>query len=133
MAHRLPTEIVPGELRHRIQIVKPSGKLDSMGGVQEGDTNEWTVIRTCWASIEAWVGDATLAAGQFVSESSHWIVMRHPRDMTQMPTAGCRVWWNGRTFLIGAVLNPTETTKMLVLVATEINDSSEVAPTPVVT
>ena len=133
MAHRLPTEIQPGELKHRIQIVKPSGKQDSMGGVSEGSVLDWTVIRTCWASIEAWVGDATLAAGQFVSQSSHWIVMRHPRDSSQMPTAGCRVWWDGRTFLIGAVLNPTETTKMLVLVATEINDSSQIVATPAAT
>ena len=129
MAHRLPTEINPGELRHRIQIAAPSGTQDSMGGVSP-NTTQYTVIRTCWASIEAWTGSSTLAAGQYTSETSHWIVIRHPRDLTQMPYANCYIWWGGRTFIIEAVLNPTEQTKLLVLVCSEINDSKQIAPTP---
>ena len=128
MAHRLPTAITAGELRHRIQIVAPapSGQ-DSMGGVSPQDRTEWTVVRTCWASIEAWTGSATLAANQFISSASHWIVIRHPRDFT--PTSQNKVWFQdftgkNRTFQIEAVLNPTEQSRMLVLVCTEINDSS---------
>jgi SPP1 family predicted phage head-tail adaptor len=128
MAHRLPTKIESGDLRHRIQIVKPSGSQDAMGGVSP-DPSQWSVVRTCWASIEAWTGSQALAAGQFTSVTSHWIVMRHP--VTVPITAGMYVWWNTRTFLIEAVLNPTETTKLLVLVVTEINDSAQLTATPV--
>jgi SPP1 family predicted phage head-tail adaptor len=125
---RLPTSIEAGELRHRIQIVQPSGSQDAMGGVSQ-DPSQWAVVRTCWASIEAWTGSQQLAAGQFTSQTSHWIVMRHPRTAAPI-TAGMYVWWNTRTFLIEAVLNPTETTKLLVLIVTEINDSSQLKPTP---
>lgn len=130
MAHRLPTTIEAGDLKHRIQIVQPSGTQDSMGGISQ-DPSLWTVVRTCWASIEAWTGDSTMAAGEFVASTSHWIVIRHPRSMT--PTTQMLVWWNKRTFQITAVLNPTEQTKILVLVVTEINDSSQEIATPVVT
>lgn len=128
MGHRLPTEIQPGELRHRVQIVTPSGVQDSSGGISQ-DPSQWTVLRTCWASIEAWTGSSSLAAGSFMSESSHWIVIRNPR--TFLVTAKMLVWWNKRTFQIDAVLNPTEQNKLLVIVATEVNDSSQEIVTPV--
>jgi SPP1 family predicted phage head-tail adaptor len=127
MAHRLPTEINPGSMRHRVRIAKPSGTQDSMGGVSQ-DPSLWEVVRTCWASIEAFTGQQSLAAGQFVSTASHWITMRHPKVASVVPTAGMYVWWNQRTFQIEAVLNPTEQTKLLVLVCTEINDSRQQIP-----
>lgn len=129
MAHRLPRQIEAGDLRHRVQIVQPNGSQDAMGGVSQ-DPAQWSVVRTCWGSIEAWTGDQTLAAGQFTASTSHWIVIRHPRTAAPI-TAGMYVWWNTRTFLIEAVLNPNETTKLLVLVVTEINDSRQLKPTPV--
>ncbi len=131
MARRLPTQIKAGDLRHRIQIVKPSGTQDAMGGVSQ-DPSQWTPIRTCRASIEAWTGDSSLATGQFVSATSHWITIRHPRADATI-TAQMYAWWNKRTFQINAVLNPTEQTKLLVLVCTEINDSQQQAASPVVT
>lgn len=128
MAHRLPTGIVAGELRHRIQIVgpAPSGQ-DPAGGVSPQDRTEWEVIRTCWASVDAWTGSASLAANQFISSASHWIVIRHPRTFT--PTSQNKVWFRDftgkdRTFQVEAVLNPTEQSKLLVLVCTEVNDSA---------
>jgi SPP1 family predicted phage head-tail adaptor len=129
MAHRLPTTISPGELRHRIQIAVPSGAQDSMGGISQNPL-EWTVRWTCWASIEAWTGSQSLGTDQFVSESSHWIVIRNPREAFTV-TAAMYVWWNGRTFQITAVLNPDEANKLLVLVCAEINNSAQQAPTPV--
>lgn len=129
MAHRLPTTITPGDLRHRIQIAVPSGAQDSMGGISQ-NPSLWTVGWTCWASIEAWTGDQTMSTDQFISASSHWIVIRNPRTAF-VPRANMYVWWNARTFQITAVLNPTEQNKLLVLVCTEINDSSQEVPTPV--
>ena len=129
MAHRLPTTITPGDLRHRIQIVVPSGSQDSMGGISQ-NPSQWTVGWTCWASIEAWTGSQSLAADEYISESSHWIIIRHPRTAFT-PTARMYVWWNGRTFQITAVLNPTEQNKLLVLVCAEINDSQQQVATPV--
>ena len=124
---RIPTSIAAGELRHRIQIVKASGVQDSMGGVNSQDRSQWTVVRTCWASVEAWTGSAGLNADQYLSTSSHWILLRHPRDFT--PTAANKVWFKDftgkdRTFQIDAVLNPNETSRLLVLICTEVNDSS---------
>jgi SPP1 family predicted phage head-tail adaptor len=130
MAHRLPTTISPGELRHRIQIAVPSGAQDSMGGISQNPAN-WTVGWTCWASIEAWTGSQSLGTDQFVSESSHWITIRNPREAFTV-TSAMYVWWGGRTFQITAVLNPTEQNKLLVLVCAEINDSQQEVPTPVV-
>lgn len=128
MAHKLPTNISAGDLRHRIQIAVPSGAQDSMGGVSQNPSG-WTVGWTCWASIEAWTGSQSLGTDQFVSESSHWIVIRNPRA-NFVPTAQMYVWWNTRTFQITAVLNPDETNKLLVLVCAEINDSKQQIPTP---
>jgi SPP1 family predicted phage head-tail adaptor len=98
-----------------------------MGGVSQ-DPSQWAVVRECWASIEAWTGDSTLATEQFVSTTSHWITIRHPRTVNI--TARMMVWFSRRTFQVQAVLNPTEQTKLLVLVCTEINSSSQEAPTP---
>jgi SPP1 family predicted phage head-tail adaptor len=97
-----------------------------MGGVSQ-NPSQWEVVRECWASIEAWTGDATLATEQFISTTSHWITIRHPRDIRI--TAQMMVWFSGRTFQVQAVLNPTEQTKLLVLVCSEINNSAQEAPT----
>jgi SPP1 family predicted phage head-tail adaptor len=120
MSRRLPTTIAAGDLRHQISIVKPSGSQGSMGGISQ-NPSQWTSVLSTWASIEAWNGDASMAAGQFVSVGSHWIVTRNPRTVTL--TSQMLVRFGSRTFQINAVLNPTETTKMLVLVCSEINDS----------
>lgn len=130
MARRLPTQVKAGELRHRIQIVAPTGVQDAMGGVSQ-DPSSWQLVRECWASIEAWNGDSQLAAQEFISTTSHWITIRHPVVLTI--NSSQRVWWNGRTFQIQATLNPTEQTKLLVLVCTEINDSTQQPASPVVT
>lgn len=131
MAHRLPTTIEPGELRHRIKIAQPSsatGGVDDIGGVSQ-DPAVWEVVRECWASIEAWTGDSNLQANQQLSTSSHWIVIRNPRTFTV--TSKMVVWFQTRTFQIDAVLNPTEQNKLLVLVCTEVNQSVQEIPTPV--
>lgn len=125
MARRLPTTIEAGELRHRIKIVQPSGQ-DEMGGVSQDPAN-WTVVRECWAQIETWNGDSSLATETFVSEVSHWITIRHPRTM--VPNTRMLVWFAKRTFQIHAVLNPTEQNKLLVLAVGEINDSLQQIPT----
>lgn len=129
MARRLPQKIDSGSLRHRIQIVQGTGSQDSMGGTSAGAPTEFSIVWTCWASIDALVGDDTLAAEEFVSTTTHWIVIRNPRSTFQ-PTAAMFVWFNGRTFEIKAVLNPTEQNIMLVLVCVEINNSQQQAATP---
>lgn len=133
MAHRLPTDIQPGELRHRIKIAAPdpaTGGVDDIGGISQNPAN-YVVLRTCWASIEAWTGDKSMDTSQQLSKSSHWIVIRHPR--TFQPAAAMLIWFQTRTFQINAVLNPTEQNKLLVLVCEEINQSQSEAPTPAAT
>ena len=117
-----------GALRHSVQIAAPTpGAQDSMGGVSPDDRSQWTVALTTWASIDAWTGDATTTANQVLSTSTHQIVIRHPRSFT--PSNRHKIWFKdftgkNRTFQIDAVLNPTETNKLLVLVCTEVNESN---------
>ncbi len=129
MAHKLPTTISPGDLRHRIQIAVPSGAQDAMGGISQNPSG-WAVKWVCWASIDTFVGGQSLGADQFIATTTHWITIRNPREMFT-PTAQHFVWWNGRTFQITSVVNPTEQNKLLVLVCTEINSSQQEIPTPV--
>jgi SPP1 family predicted phage head-tail adaptor len=126
MARRLPQNIEPGELRHRIQIAAPAGTQDASGGVTQ-DPSLYTVVRTCWAQIETWSGTETMAANTFTEKTSHWITIRHPR--TFLPLANMLVWFNGRTFIIQDVLNPTEQNRLLVLVCAEVNQSQSSVPT----
>src|SRR6266568_4466186 len=126
MARKLPTDIEAGELRHRVSIVQPSGGQDSMAGITQ-DPSQWTIVVSCWAEIQTWTGEMSLAAQEFMSVASHWITIRHPHLTI---TAQMKVWFNRRTFQILAVLNPTEQNKLLVLVCTEVNDSAQNTPTP---
>jgi hypothetical protein len=68
-----------------------------------------------------------------VGTASHWIVIRHPRGACETIVAKMYVWFKTRTFQVEAVLNPTEQNKLLVLVATEVNDSQQEEPTPAAT
>lgn len=122
----LSHKLEPGLMRHRIQIVQPSGVQDSFGGVTT-DAADWSVVMTCWARIESLTGRDQYAAGTFVSMVSHRITIRNPREAATIGP-NMRVWFQGRVFIIQAVLNPDETNKMLYLVVTEIAVATQPAP-----
>ena len=123
----LSNKLQAGKLRHRVEIVQPSGVQDSFGGVTQ-DPTLWTSVLTCWASIEAQSGRDQLAANQFAAVTSHKITIRDPRSVAI--TNAMYVWFKKRTFQIAAVLNPDERNKMLYLMVLEINNSTEQIATP---
>ena len=123
----LSNKLQTGKLRHRIEIVQPSGMQDSFGGVSQ-DPSLWSKVVTTWANIEAMSGRDQFAASEFVSTSTHRITIRYPRGLTI--TNAMYVWFKGRTFQITAVLNPDERNKMLYLMAVEVNNSTQQIATP---
>ena len=114
-----------GKLRHRIQIVKANGTVDSFGGVQP-DLSSWTVLHDAWAAIDTLNGRDMLASDQFMSSVNLQITIRFFPDVD----SSCRVWFNKKTFQITATINPDQRTKMLVLLCVEINDSKQQVVTP---
>jgi head-tail adaptor len=114
----LSNKLECGKLRHRIQIVQPSGAQDSWGAVVNDDAADWTTVCTCWASITAVTAMDVAAAGTFVSSISHKVTIRNPRFVVIGPNM--QIWFEGRTFIIRGVANPDETNKMLYLFTTEI-------------
>ena len=123
----LSTKLAAGKLRHRIEIVQPSGAQDSFGGVSQ-DPSLWTKVLTCFASINAQSGRDQMAASEYTSVSTHTIVIRDPRTLTI--TNAMYVWFKGRTFQITAVLNPDERNKMLYIMCVEVNNSTQQTATP---
>jgi SPP1 family predicted phage head-tail adaptor len=113
LQRRTPT-LMAGRLRHQIDIVRPSGAQDDTGG-PVGTTT--VVYAGVWATIEALSGTEQLAAGQFVSRATHQIVIRYLDGID----TSMHVVFQGRRFIVQAVLNPDERTKALVLECIEIN------------
>lgn len=114
------TNFLPvGKLRHRIAIKAPSGTTDSFGGITAGDSVEWALVICVWGRIETISGQDAAAAGTFVSQVTHRVTIRNPRYTTI--AANQQVWFEGRVFIIQAVVNPDETNKMLYLLCKEIN------------
>ncbi len=119
----LSNRLQAGKLRHRIQIVRPDGVQDSMGSIP---ATEMSVVCTCWARIDTLTGRDMLVSDQFMSQVNLQVTIRWRSDVD----AACRIWFNGKTFQITAVMNPDQRRKMLVLNAVEINDSKQQPATP---
>jgi len=119
----LSNKLQAGKLRHRIQIVRPSGAQDASGGINPTD---YSVVANTWAEINTLSGRDLLTSDQFMSQVNLQIKIRWRSDVD----SGCRIWFNTKTFQITAVMNPDQRTKMLVLNAVEINDSKQQPATP---
>jgi len=111
------TRIRAGELRHRIQLVKPTLLQDASGGFEEDQAN---VVATVYAKIEALSGRELYAAQQKVSEVSHQITIRYMPGID----ATLNIRFGGREFQIQYVENPDERTKMLILLCIERDSSA---------
>jgi SPP1 family predicted phage head-tail adaptor len=114
----LSTRLQAGRLRHRIDIVAPTNAQDSTGGTSITDN---TVYANVWAAIEAVTTKDNLAVASFVSQTTHKITVRYLPGVT----SAMQIWFKGRQFQIVGVLNPDVRTKMLVILALEINDSTQ--------
>lgn len=112
-----------GKLRHRLQIVNPGTTVDEAGGVSLASTSP---MATVWGRIESITGRDVLAAAQFDSDITHKITIRY-RDGV---LAKQQIYFQGpgsrpRAFQILYVLNPDERNKLLYLMCSEINDSTQ--------
>ena len=107
-----------GKMRHRISLLQPSDVQDELGGTS---LSGWPVFAEVWASIEAVNGNEKFAAGEYVSTSTHRIVIRYQAGIT----SNFQVLFGARKFQITNVSNPTGRTHMLVLDCVEINDSAQ--------
>lgn len=129
----LSNKLMAGRLRHRIQIVVPSGTVDSWGGVINDSASAWTTVIRCWASIDSVTAMDVAAAGTFVSSISHKVTIRYPRSSTNgvQIAPNMQIWFEGRTFIVQGVANPDETNKMLYLFTKEIsNENNPGSPNP---
>src|SRR5438445_9405559 len=115
------TRISAGELRHRIDIVRPSPSQDASGG---WDVSLNKLFARVWAKIETLDGTDSLVAGAEASQVVHAITIRYRTGIS----ADMQVIFQGRLFQIKAAPNPDERNKMLRLVCVEINDSRQQSP-----
>jgi SPP1 family predicted phage head-tail adaptor len=112
-----PPSVRAGDLRHPIQIVKPTLAQDSAGG---WEIDQAGVFANVWAAIEPLTGRELFAAQQKVSEVTHKITIRY----TPGVLASMNVWFEDREFQIQAVENPEERNIVLVLLAIERDNSA---------
>jgi SPP1 family predicted phage head-tail adaptor len=108
----LSSKLLAGKLRHQITLQILSGAQDSTGGFSSSYQN----VATVWASIEAVIAKDNLAANEFVSQVTHKITIRYMDGVT----SAMRVVFKERDFQVQGVLNPDERTKLLILLAVEI-------------
>lgn len=119
LQHVTPT-LQAGRLRHRIDILQPTGAQDAAGGTTLASSGS-TVFATIWATVEPISGNEQLAAQEFTSVVTHQIVIRYLSGVS----ANMQVRYSGRIFQILAVLNPLERNKVHVLLCVEINNSAQ--------
>lgn len=116
-----------GELRHRLQLVKPYGPAQSTFG--DVSLANYSPVRTFWGKIESITGRDVLAANQFSDVATHRITIRYFRHNLDI-LAKDQIWFQGagtylRQFQIEYVLNPDEKNKTLILLCVEINQSTQ--------
>src|ERR1700680_1067604 len=94
-----------GELRHRLELVRPYGPAQSTFG--DLSLAAYSPVQTFWGKIEAIAGKDALAAAQFNDEVTHKITCRYRNDIFTQD----QIWFQGpgtyvRQFQVLSVLNP---------------------------
>ena len=121
--------IIAGRLRQRIDILKPNLVQGTSGGWRVGDTS---IFNTVWASIEPLTGRELQSAQQIVSEVTHKITIRFlPGIRAKMAVSFKGPGGELREFQIMDIENPNETSKMLVLLCMERDESARESPSAV--
>lgn len=115
-----------GELRHRLQLMKPYGPSQSSFG--DVSLANYSPVRTMWGKVESITGRDVLAANQFSDQVTHLITIRHFRHNLDI-FAKDQIWFQGamtyvRQFQVEYVLNPDERNKTLMLLCVEIDQST---------
>lgn len=115
------TRIRAGELRHRINILRPNSTQDTFGGTQIGDDSIFSADVP--AKIETLTGRELLQAQQKVSEVTHRITIRWQPGIVALMNVG---WFDERDrfFQIQDIFNPDGQHKKLELLCIERDDSA---------
>ena len=116
-APRDPLVINAGELRHPIEIEKPSYAPDAIGGMSVIPTS-WVNVRSTWAAIYTAGGRETSMASQVVSQVSHTVKVRWTATVLK---ANYRVVFQGRIFIVAYVENVGERNRVQLLYCNEID------------
>jgi SPP1 family predicted phage head-tail adaptor len=93
--------ISAGSPRHRITVNAPGTYPDAYGQ----PVQTWTLLYECWAGINAITSKEMYSLGGFTSQVTHKVTLRYPAISIK---AGMQVLYEGRTFSIQAVSDPTE-------------------------
>jgi SPP1 family predicted phage head-tail adaptor len=113
-----PTRIAAGKIRHRIDILQPTGAQDSAGGISLAD---YIVLQTVWASIVPTAGAEQLVAGSETSVVNYTLEIRYLAGLN----SSFQIGYDGRKFQIIAVENPDGRNKKLYLSVVEIDESRQ--------
>ena len=101
-------------MRHLVTIqAPPAGTPDSFG---QDTGSATTVASNVWASVEPLEGREFEQAQRIVAQVTHKITIRGRTGVSPKQ----RVVHKGRTFEIGAVINPDERLRKLVLLCVEV-------------
>src|SRR4051812_34198346 len=90
-----------GKLRQRVTIQVNAGSLDAFGEEQ----NDYSDLRTVWASIDALDGLEVANGPAFVAESTHLVKTRFQPDLAIVPKRH-RLKKGNRILDINAALDP---------------------------
>jgi head-tail adaptor len=90
---RLSPTLNVGRLRHRVSIVRTANTQDSAGGQSLSNV---VLYANVWATIEALNGNESFAAKEFMSKSSHYVLIRY--------IGAAPSWLAGQQYLSGALV-----------------------------
>lgn len=118
-----PCVLNPGELRHRIQILRP----EPTPGDTFGQRNtSWTQIHQTWAKIEG-IGSAAYKRAfkdnALASQSTDIVTIRWPGAAITIK-AGMRVIFGSNVFLIQAVDNIQHRNRVVLLACMQVDSDS---------
>jgi SPP1 family predicted phage head-tail adaptor len=103
-----------GKLKRRLTLESASTTPDGFGQPSE---TAWTFVLRTWGEIRTISGKEVYALGAgFTSKVTHKITIRFPAIAV---SAGMRVSYKGRTFLVVVVSDPDEDRRQLDLVCQE--------------
>jgi SPP1 family predicted phage head-tail adaptor len=104
----------PGQLRHRVNVLRNTETGDGRGG----SSSAWANVATVWAEVAPMQGRELFAAQQVNALTSHKITMRYFAGLT----AADRIQFGSRSFNIRQVINVEEVNRWHELIAEEFSE-----------
>jgi SPP1 family predicted phage head-tail adaptor len=111
MNDQLIAKIDPGQLRHRVTLMRATLAPDAAGE----DRETWASVGTYWALVTPLTGRELTYARQVIATVSHRITIRNVGTIT----AANRLVFEGRTLELGSVTRVGEINEYYSILATE--------------